>query len=1188
MNFRGILPIILTCLVAAALPVGASNVFVLPPGGQGGTARAFSEALVASGEVLLPSGIHSVLVSPDGNKAIFLSANTSAPVTFVTLAGGQVSGAARTIQLDAFGITSGMLTPDGQKLVAIGGAYPGKLFIIDLATEAVLSYGRIPINAFSLATPTDFVITQDSRYAVVMSVGGARMAAFELRTGVNVAQVPLVGSPNAISVSPTGLIFITGALTLSEFRAEPPFDRIAFSKLQVSPGKLYFSPDGRYALAPSETGSSFSVILFDSAVPGTNDTGEPVSMGVLNAVPIVIGGNVAKPTRIYFKNNNLAMVYFGEAGRFFNVTVPAMSGGVIETSFGWVGPLTGVTGVALSDEFPSGKYMYYTDLAGPFAGQVTRLDLTGVSQPSRTLAFFGTTYFGKAASTSAPVTVLPYSAGQTVAPSAVLKPYSVRVLDNNGRPVFNTLVKFLTGTQGVSLSIPETRTNLAGLAFVTATAPALNGNFIVTAEASGVSVALTSTVAGAVGGGGDVVGAPKVVKASGDGQLRAVLFSPPSPLVIRVVDAEGNPLAGREVTWSAQSGVSLQGSTTALTGVNGEATINWIGIAYPTYGEAFITYYITATVPGIGMATFTETGYDQYYLGIQSNPAAQLESPTLENPNITMKFGTKAEDAVQVHVFAVVGVILNAPFPNVGVEVRSVNQDPLAGPVAQCEGGLIFTKQDGRASCTLVVKGKVGSTNLLIDVGGGFSQLGASGIGQYVLTVTPGDPAAPVIILGNNQKGKPGELLPTPLTIEVSDGFGNMFSGLPVAWAPQTAGSITLTDASLVTASNGRASTRVRLGPNPGVFDLKVTVAGKEAIFKMTVETQVAGFNKVSGDNQTGVMTGQPFPAPLVVRVTDTLGQPVIGATVTFAVTSGQAAVSANTAVTASNGQASVNVTAGVVAGNITISASIPNFQALVFNLASRLPGPVVTSTSFRNYSTNEAGIAPGLLVRISGQGVATGVNGEFWANMLRARLPESMFGFKVEFVWSGGRAFAPVMAISNSGTLEWALVQVPFELTGSTASAIVSVGEGNTTVQNIPVQPLMPGIIEDNFDGGRRAAIAVRSDGLVVTPTTPARKGEIVRMYVIGMGQTTPLSSTNRVGEPNQVIALPVQVGLEGGKAATVVEAKMAENLVGIYEILFEIPQDAPSGSDVAIACSVVTGPTSATWSNESKISIQ
>jgi uncharacterized protein (TIGR03437 family) len=1087
--------------------------------------------------------------------------------------------------LDATEVTSGMLTPDGQKLIAIGGSYPGKLFIIDIATEAVPAYGKIPINAFSVGTPIDFVVTQDSRYAVVVSAG-ARMSAFDLRTGVNVLQQSLAGIPNAVSISPTGAIFITGASTLYEYRPEPPFDRIGYSKLQVSPGDLHFSPDGRYALASAQAGTSHSIILFDSAIPGSNDTAEAPSMGVLNQVPIVINDNVAKPTNIYFKSNNLALAYFAAEGRFFDVTFPGMSNGIRETSFPWVSQLTGVPLVAFSDEFPIGKNMYYANQAG----QATRLDLTGVSQPSSALAYVGPTYFGKAASTGIPVTVVPYGTGQTVAPGAVLKPYSVRVLDSNGRPVYNTPVRFQTGAQAILVSVTETRTNLDGLALVTVTAPSVNGDFTVTAEVGTVSVGLTSKVAGAAGGGGgEVEGAPKVVKVSGDGQLRGVLQDKPNPLVIRVVDADGKPLAGREVVWSAQSGVVLQGNTTALTDVNGEATIVYIGVQGPAFGgAAYITYYITASVPGIGTATFVGTGYDPYFLGLQARPAAQLDSPRWDNPNITMKLGTKAVDAVQVHVFSTLGFSINAPIPNVGLEVHSVNQDPAVGPVAQCEGGLIFTKQDGRASCTLIVKGKIGSTSLVIDIGDGYNVLGASGVGQYVLTVNPGDPAVPVIIQGNNQSGKPGALLPTMLTIEVSDGFGNTMSGVPVAWTPQTAGSITLSNTALLTGADGRASTRVQLGPNSGVFDLKVTVDNKDVIFKVTVETQVAGFNKVSGDNQTGVMTGQPFPSPVVVRVTDGLGNPVTGVTVNFAVTSGQASLSAINVEAGANGQASVAVTAGLVAGNITIAASIPNFQALVFNLASRLPGPAVTATSFRNYSTNEAGIAPGLLVKISGQGLTTGITGEYWANMLRARLPESMMGFKVEFVWSGGRAFAPVMAISNSGTSEWALVQVPFELTGSTASAIVSVGEGNTTVQNIPVSPLMPGILEENFDGGRRAAIAVRSDGEIVSPTKPARKGEIVRMYVIGMGQTTPMASTNRVGVPDQVIALPVQVGLEGGKSARVVEAKMAENLVGIYEILFEIPQDAPTGTDLAIACSVVVGPTSAVWSNESRISIQ
>lgn len=1184
MNLRGVVPFLLACAAVLVPAASASNVFVVPPSAQGGTGLVFSELLAAGGSFAVPAGVHTTVVSPAGTKAAFLSSNASAPVTFITLANNQVSGPSRTLLLDSLGVTAGVLTPDGQKLVVVGGSDPGKLFIIDLATESIPAYGRVTLSTTSVGTPKDLIVTHDSRYAVVLSTGGGRLTAIDLLSGSIVMQTPMSGLFNNISISPTGAIFVTGTYSLNEFQPGPPFAKVGLSRFLASPGKLSFSPSGRYAFAPNEL-SSGSFLVFDATIPGSNDTNEPASMGVLNNVPILIDGAVAKPTRFHFRNDNQVMVYFGQQGRFYNVNFPTIS--TIETGFGWVGALAGVTGATLSDEYPLGKSLYYTTQLG----QITRIDVTGILQPSSALASFGTVYFGKAASTAAPASILPYGVGQTTGPGAVLKPYAVRVLDASGRPVYNATVTFTPVGANIGVSVTEAKTNLEGIANVTVTAPNSNGDFTVTALAGGISLALTSKVEGAdpgTGGGGGG-GTVRIEKVSGDGQLKAIFFET-NPLVIRVLDAEDKPIVGREVTWSTQSGVQLQGEKSVVTDANGEATIGWRANEYPPLGQAYITYYISATVKDIGTVTFVETGYQPSSGGAAQAPAAQIVVPTIENANMTMKLGSVTEGAFKVHVYATggIGIINNTPVPNIGVSVRSINQNPAAGPVAQCQGNVALTDSTGYASCTLVITGTLGTTDLVIDVGGGFRQFGGGAGIPYTLTVTPGDPKAPVIISGNNQTGKPGELLPTTLIIEVSDGFGNMLGGLPVSWVPKTSGSVALTNTVTTTAANGRASTQVRLGPNSGTFDIDVTVAGKTSTFKVTVASQLAGFTKVAGDNQTGAIVNQAFPSPLSVQVTDTMGQPVSGVTVTFAVTSGSAALGATTAITSSNGLATVTVTAGPVAGNIVVSASIPNFQPLVFHLSSRLPGPAITAASFRNYSTNESGIAPGLLVRISGEGVATGINGEFWANMLGARLPTEMRGIKVEFEWAGGRAYAPIMAVSNDGTSEWVLVQVPYEMTGSTASAIMTVGGGNTTVSNIPVRELMPGVIEDVFDGNRRAAIIVRSDGLVVTPATPARKGETVRMYVIGMGQTTPLAETNRVGVANQTINLPVQVGLETGKAATVVEAKMAENLIGIYEILFTIPEDAPSGPSLAIACSVVTSPTTAIWSNESKISIQ
>lgn len=1164
-----------------ALPAMASNVFVLPPNQQSGTARVFSDALVPGGTLPVPANTNQVLVTPDGSKAIFLSSSTSQPVTFVNIVNGQVSGVPRTLQLDGIGASRGQISPDGRSLIVFGGATPGKLFIIDLVTETIPAYGKVALLNFGNGTPIDMAITQDSRYAFVLSIGGERITVVELLTGVVARQEEMFGTMNAISVAPTGEIYASGLYNLYEFSPAPPFARIARSRFFGSPGKLTFSPDGRYAFAPNYISNS-SIIIFDRSIAGDSESSEPDSIGVLNSIPVQIEGNTAKPTDFYFQANSQVMAYFGAEGRYFTIAYPTIQ--VNETSFAWVGRLTGATGAALSNEFPSGSKLYYVTLGG----QLTRLNLDTGFNPLNVEAPFGPVQFGRAAGSGAPVGLQIYNAGQVVGPNVPLKPYAVRVLNAEGRPVFNTLVRFQSGTLGVGLSQSEVYTNLDGLALTTAISPPTAGDFTVVATAGSTQISLTSKVVIQGGGGGEGPGqSVRIKKLGGDGQLIPVGWGLAKPLVIQVLKQDGTPEIGKEVVWSAQNGVLLTGSNTMLTDEKGQAQIGYVGILEPVFGQAYVTYNITATVPGIGTAEFVGTGYLPFFAGQALAPAVVLEAPAYSNPSITAKLGTKVPGAVRVSVFAIggAGVVVNSPIPNVGLSVKTTNQDPAAGPVASCEGDVVLTKEDGKGACDLIITGKAGVTTFSVEVGGGFGTFGGQ---DYVLTVTPGDPATPIIALGNNQSGKPGAALPIPLTIEVTDGFGNALIGLPVAWELVTPGSMTLINSQLATNTSGRATTQVTLGPNPGTYEVKATVGGKSAFFKVSVDSMIGGFVKVSGDNQSGVIAGNPFPNSLVVRVNDTLGQPLANVPVSFAVASGVATLSGSSVTTGAGGTASVVVTSGPTAGTIIVTATIPNFPAIAFTLTTRMPGPALTATSFRNYSTGEAAIAPGLLVKISGQGIATSVNGEFWANMLKAKLPTEMMGFKVEFVWNGGQALAPIMAIGNTAGSEWVLVQAPFEITGSTASAIASYGGGSTTVTNIPVRPLMPGILEEVFEGTRKTAIAVRPDGSVITQSNPARKGEEVRMYVIGMGQASPLTATNRVGDPDQKIALPVIVGLETGKAAQVVEAKLAENLIGIYEIVFVVPQDAPSGSNVLVACAIESTPGNWIWSNESNIAIQ
>jgi hypothetical protein len=85
----------------------------------------------------------------------------------------------------------------------------------------------------------------------------------------------------------------------------------------------------------------------------------------------------------------------------------------------------------------------------------------------------------------------------------------------------------------------------------------------------------------------------------------------------------------------------------------------------------------------------------------------------------------------------------------------------------------------------------------------------------------------------------------------------------------------------------------------------------------------------VSGNGQVQLV-GQPLPSPLVVKVVNSSGTPVQGATVTFSVTSGVATISPTTATTDATGQAKTQVTLGSSPGNVQINASVSGTSLVV------------------------------------------------------------------------------------------------------------------------------------------------------------------------------------------------------------------------------------------------------------------
>jgi len=359
----------------------------------------------------------------------------------------------------------------------------------------------------------------------------------------------------------------------------------------------------------------------------------------------------------------------------------------------------------------------------------------------------------------------------------------------------------------------------------------------------------------------------------------------------------------------------------------------------------------------------------------------------------------------------------------------------------------------------------------------------------------------------------------------------------------------------------------VTIGAASGPFQVRVTLTTNPAIFAtFTVNAPtvvISGLNKISGDGQDAAQN-TAFTAPLVVQAVSN-GAPVAGVPVSFTVT-GSATLSGSSATTNAQGQASVTATAGPTVGPVTVVASAGTFSA-TFNLTVRPPGPAFTSDSFYNGASLERGsISPCAVATIIAAGLAPGIQGVVTPGQVFGPLPYLLAGDTVKF----GDRSAPLFSVANVNGQESITVQVPCEITAGQSQVTITVGGGSKT-GTVTVRSGGPGIFETLMSDNTRRAVLVRPDGSFVDVNNPARRGEIIRLYATGLGQTSALVTTNSVPIPGTdvTIAGSVIVGVNN-TGVRVVSARLAPDLIGVAEVAFEVPADAPTGNNIVLSVAV------------------
>jgi uncharacterized protein (TIGR03437 family) len=384
---------------------------------------------------------------------------------------------------------------------------------------------------------------------------------------------------------------------------------------------------------------------------------------------------------------------------------------------------------------------------------------------------------------------------------------------------------------------------------------------------------------------------------------------------------------------------------------------------------------------------------------------------------------------------------------------------------------------------------------------------------------------------------------------------------------------------------------------NPGQVTLSLNVPAGQAPGILTGEVSVSMSGNISTANVTAVVTpvgsvaatiaphaGTPqaacapsklaltesglvnnfavpakWPATLMVQLNDDCANPVLNGSVVASFSNGDAPVTLS-----GNGQSGTYSTSWQPIQDtsqmvVTLRATAGTLQPVTMQLTGSV-APNQAPVLFPNatvdpfYRVGGGALSAGTLVEVYGSGLASGT-----AAPSTLPLPTILNG---TFVNVGGIQ-VPLVFLST-GQVN---VQVPYELTPTQQYAILVSANNQFTMQDmIDIVPLTPGLA--GFDDGH--IIAQHAvDFSLVDAAHPAKPGEFLVMYLLGMGPTNPsvISGVGSPGAPPATVT-PLPTVQVGGMNADVVFAGLTPALVGLYQVNIRVPPNAPNGDlDVVVA---------------------
>ena len=228
---------------------------------------------------------------------------------------------------------------------------------------------------------------------------------------------------------------------------------------------------------------------------------------------------------------------------------------------------------------------------------------------------------------------------------------------------------------------------------------------------------------------------------------------------------------------------------------------------------------------------------------------------------------------------------------------------------------------------------------------------------------------------------------------------------------------------------------------------------------------------------------------------------------------------------------------------------------AFVRKAISSAPGPQTSRERIVNGGSFRTGWAPGGLGVIFGESLSD-VDGIVLAPQVP--FPSQLEGVSVTV--NGVRA--PIIGLARTAAGEQINLQVPFETEPGEAIVEIDNNGRRTTVAGITVQRTQPGIFEVVVED-RRIGAVLHQDFSLVTPSQPARPGEVVQIFFTGGGPVSPTVRTNQPGPAREPLARVTSenVVLLDGQQLENLGAFYAPGLFTAYQVNARIPNNAIAG---------------------------